>query len=193
MNESELIKVLLVEDDEDDYVLTRGLFSEMKGRRFQLDWFKSYSLGLEAMARNQHDVCLIDYRLGAKNGIELLREALERGCQAPIILLTGLGEHKVDVEAMKAGAADYLVKTGLRADSLERSIRYALERKRAAAIAAFEQANLAALGTDVGLALTQRETLSGVLYRCADAMVRYLNVHLAQIWIMDRSDNMLHL
>lgn len=193
MTELEMIRVLLVEDDEDDYILTRGLFSEMKGRRFQVDWFKSYQLGLDAMIRNQHDVCLIDYRLGAKNGIELLQEALSRGCQAPIILLTGLGEHTVDLEAMKAGAADYLVKSQLRADSLERSVRYALERKRAATIAAFEQANLAAFGADVGLSLTQRDTLSGVLYRCADAMVRYLNAHLAQIWILDPEDNMLHL
>ncbi|HZV36390.1 MAG TPA: response regulator [Verrucomicrobiae bacterium] len=193
MSELEQIRVLLVEDDEDDYILTRGLFTEMKGRRFQVDWFKSYALGLEAMPRNQHDVCLIDYRLGAKNGIELMQEALARGCQAPIILLTGLGEHAVDLEAMKAGAADYLVKSQLRADSLERSIRYALERKRAAAIAAFEQANLAAFGADIGLSLTQRDSLSGVLYRCADAMVRYLNAHLAQIWILNPEDNMLHL
>ncbi len=185
--------MLLVEDDEDDYILTRGLFADMRGCRFQLEWFKSYELGLAAMARNQHDVCLLDYRLGARNGIELLKDALERGCQAPIILLTGLGEHDVDVEAMKAGAADYLVKTGLRADLLERSVRYALERKRSAAGAAFEQASLAAFGADVGLALTQRETLSVILYRCADSMVRYLNVHLAQIWILDPSDRMLHL
>jgi two-component system cell cycle sensor histidine kinase/response regulator CckA len=193
MNEPELVRVLLVEDDEDDYILTRGLFAGMKGRRFHLEWFNSYQLGLDAMIRNQHDVCLVDYRLGAKNGVELLKAALERGCQAPVILLTGLGEHEVDLEAMRAGAADYLVKSGLHADSLERSIRYALERKRATAVAAFEQANLAAFGADVGLALTQRESLSGILYRCADSMVRYLNVHLAQIWIMDRRDKMLHL
>lgn len=185
--------MLLVEDDEDDYILTRGLFAEMRGCRFQVEWFKSYQLGLAAMARNQHDVCLLDYRLGARNGIELLKEALERGCQAPIILLTGLGEHEVDIEAMKAGAADYLVKTGLRCDLLERSVRYALVRKRAAAGAAFEQASLAAFGADVGLALTQREELGGILYRCADSMVRYLNVHLAQIWILDPGDRMLHL
>ena len=89
--------MLLVEDDEDDYILTRGLFAEMRGCRFQLEWFKSYQLGLAAMIRNQHDVCLLDYRLGAKNGIELLKEAIEKGCQAPIILLTGLGEHEVDL------------------------------------------------------------------------------------------------
>jgi PAS domain S-box-containing protein len=193
MSETDLARVLLVEDDEDDYILTRGLFSQMKGRRFQVDWFNSYAQGLEAMTRNQHDVCLLDYRLGPKNGIDLLKAAQERGCQAPIILLTGLGEHTVDLEAMKAGAADYLVKAGLRADSLERSIRYALERKRATASAAFEQASLAAFGADIGLALTQRETLGVILHHCADAMVRYLNVHLAQIWILDPAAGMLRL
>jgi FixJ family two-component response regulator len=106
MDDSEQIKVLLVEDDEDDYILTRGLFAGLAGHRFQLEWFKSYQLGLEAMARNQHDVCLLDYRLGAKNGIELLKEALALGCQSPIILLTGLGEHQVVVGKIKAGAAD---------------------------------------------------------------------------------------
>ena len=193
MSEVPQIKVLLVEDDADDYFLTRSLFSEMTGCQFQLEWIKSYHLGLEAMVRNQHDVCLLDYRLGAHNGIDLLSKAIERGCQAPIILLTGLGEHQVDVQAMKAGAADYLVKAALRADSLERSMRYALERKRAAAVAAFEQASLAAFGAEIGLALTGRDALGVILHRCADLMVRYLNVHLAQIWILDPGDKMLQL
>ena len=97
MSELELVKVLLVEDDADDYFLTRELFLEIKGRRFQLEWFKTYWMGLEAMARNQHDICLVDYHLGAHNGIELLREALANGCQSPVILLTGQDEHQVDV------------------------------------------------------------------------------------------------
>jgi PAS domain S-box-containing protein len=185
MTDLEIIKVLLVEDDEDDFILTRALLSEIRTANFQLDWFKSYQTGLDAMARNQHDICLVDFRLGPKNGIELLKAALERGCQAPIILLTGLGEHDVDVEAMKAGAADYLVKANLRGDALERSIRYALERKRAAAKAAFEQASLAAFGADIGLALTQQDTMGAVLHRCAQAMVRYLNVYLACLWVVD--------
>ena len=193
MSELPLVRVMLVEDDEDDYVLTRGLFGEMRDCRFQLEWFNSYQQGLETMIRNQHDVCLLDYRLGAKNGIELLKQALIRGCQSPVILLTGLGEHEIDVQAMKAGAADYLVKANLRADALERSIRYALERKRAAASAAFEQASLAAFGAEVGLALTGRDGLDVILHRCADLMVRYLNVHVAQIWILDPADRMLQL
>src|ERR1043166_2311014 len=103
-----VIKVLLVEDDEDDAIIARDLFSEIQSQRFVVDWASSFQAGLEAMQLNQHDVCLVDYRLGAQNGVELLREAQEHGCQAPVILLTGAGEAKVDHEAMEAGAADYL-------------------------------------------------------------------------------------
>jgi PAS domain S-box-containing protein len=193
MNDLELIKVLLVDDDEDDFILTSGVFKEIKGHKFQIDWYKAYQTGLDAMALNQHDICLLDYRLGARNGIDLLRDALEKGCASPIILLTGLGEHTVDVEAMKAGAADYLVKSKLTNDSLERSIRYAMERKRATASAAFEQASLAAFGAEVGLALTKSQPLATILHSCAESMVRYLNLHLARIYILSPEDKLLHL
>jgi DNA-binding response OmpR family regulator len=71
--DSSLIKVLLVEDDEDDFIITRDLFSEMRSQRFTLDWMKTFDTGLQAMTLNQHDVCLVDYRLGARNGVDLLR------------------------------------------------------------------------------------------------------------------------
>ena len=72
------IKVLLVEDDEDDFIITRDLLAEIRGREFVLDWAKTYEKGLELMVLNRHDVCLVDYRLGAHNGVELLRAAIER-------------------------------------------------------------------------------------------------------------------
>jgi len=181
MSPSGLIRVLLIEDDEDDYVITRELLSEIPGERYSLDWAKTFAGGLEEIARNQHDVALVDYRLGAENGVALLRAALERGCQAPVILLTGSGQHQVDLEAMQAGAADYLVKTQLRPDSLGRCIRYALQRKRAAALAAFEQARLAAFGAEVGLTLARRDSLDAILAGCAKAMAQYLNAALAQV------------
>src|SRR5437879_9542876 len=112
-----VIKVLLVDDDEDDAIIARDLFSEIQGQRFVVDWASSFQAGLAAMELNQHDVCLVDYRLGAQNGIELLRAGQERGCQAPVILLTGAGDTKVDHEAMEAGAADYLIKTDLQNNS----------------------------------------------------------------------------
>jgi PAS domain S-box len=185
MTDTGIVKVLLVEDDEDDFVLAQDLFSEMPGQRFALDWAKSFDAGLKSMTLNQHDVCLVDYRLGARNGVDLLRAAIEGGCQSPIILLTGAGEHEVDVEAMQAGASDYLVKAQLQSNSLERSIRYALQRKRAAAVAAFEQARLAAFGAEIGLALTRRDSLKAILDRCAKAMSQYLNAGLAQVLSFD--------
>jgi len=187
------LRVLLIEDDEDDYILTRSLFSEIKGRTFDLTWMKNYKEGLHAVLSGHHDICLVDFRLGGRNGIELLAEAEENGNQAPIILLTGQGEHEVDVQAMRAGAADYLVKGRLDAALLERSIRYALERKRAAATAASEQARLAAFGADVGLALTRRDSLETILQGCATAMVRYLNACLARIWIFEKEEQALRL
>ena len=128
---NEPVRVLLVDDDEDDYVLTRDWFCEMEGARFELEWVASYDAALNAIAHNDHDVYLFDYRLGERNGLDLLDEAIAKGCKAPIILLTGQGDHEIDVEAMKAGAADYLDKSQLGAPLLERSIRYAMERKQA--------------------------------------------------------------
>ncbi len=124
------IRVLLIEDDEDDYVLTRELLSETSGEQIHLDWAPSFEEGLRAIERGVHDVCLIDYRLGARDGLDLLREARGRGCEAPLILLTGQGDTEVDLAAMRAGAADYLVKSQISAPILDRAIRYAVERRR---------------------------------------------------------------
>lgn len=179
------IKVLLVEDDEDDFIITRDLLAEIRSREFVLDWAKTYEKGLELMVLNHHDVCLVDYRLGAHNGVELLRAAIERGCQSPVILLTTSGHQTVDVEAMEAGASDYLVKGDLESVSLERSIRYAIQRTRAASLAAFEQARLAVFGAEVGLALTRTGSLTAILNNCAKAMAQYLNSELAQIFTFD--------
>mgnify|MGYP005839214743 CR=1 FL=1 len=124
------IKVLLVDDDEDDYIITFDLLSEIGAGRYALEWVATYDAALEAIERDQHDIYLLDYRLGQHSGLDLLREAVSRGCTTPMILLTGQGDHEVDVEAMKAGAADFLIKGQIEASALERSIRYAVERSR---------------------------------------------------------------
>jgi len=129
--DEQLICVFLVDDDEDDYVLTRDMLAEAVGARFELEWVDTYEAGLEAMEQAQHDVYLVDYFLGERDGLELLCAAIASGCKAPIIMLTGRGDHAVDVAAMRAGAADYLDKGELSAPLLERSIRYAIERQRA--------------------------------------------------------------
>ena len=125
------IKVLLVDDDEDDYVITRDLISQIRERRYHLDWINSYDAAVPAIRRQEHDICLLDYRLGERTGLELLRESQSLNIRAPMILLTGQGDHEIDLEAMKAGAADYLIKGQLSANTLERAMRYAIEGKRA--------------------------------------------------------------
>jgi signal transduction histidine kinase len=125
------IRVLLVEDDEDDYVLTRDLLAEIGPGRFVLDWVRDCATATRALARRDHDVCLIDYRIGECTGLDVLSKAVELEHEAPVILLTGQGGREVDEQALRAGAADFLLKARLDAPSLDRAIRYAVGRKRA--------------------------------------------------------------
>ncbi len=124
------VKVLLVDDDEDDYIITRDLILRIAGR-YRLDWVNNFQAALEAIQRREHDIYLLDYRLGERTGLDLLRESQQFNARAPMILLTGQGDHEVDMQAMKAGAADYLVKGQLNADILDRAIRYAIKGKHA--------------------------------------------------------------
>ena len=80
------------------------------------------------MAQDDYDIYIVDYFLEDRTGLDLLREAGRRQLQSPVIMLTGRGSHAVDLEAMQAGAADYLVKGEIGPADLERSIRYALDR-----------------------------------------------------------------
>ncbi|MDX6406832.1 MAG: hypothetical protein QOH70_4287 [Blastocatellia bacterium] len=121
------IKVLLIDDDEDDFILTRDLLSEVPLGNYALEWASSYEKGLEVAARREHHVCLVDYRLGERSGVQLIREARESRLTTPMILLTGQGNREVDVEAMEAGATGYLLKDETAGERLDRSIRYAVE------------------------------------------------------------------
>jgi signal transduction histidine kinase len=121
------IKILLVDDDEDDFIITRENIDEIPIKKYSLDWVSSYAEGLKAIQDRKYDVYLIDYRLGAHTGLELIREAMKAECSSPLILLTGQGDREIDEQAMKAGASDYLVKGNMNPVQLERAIRYSLE------------------------------------------------------------------
>ncbi len=125
------LRVLIVDDDEDDFIIARDLFFEIDRTRYLVDWSCEYNDALDRMRERCHDVYLIDFRLGADSGLVLLKEAHGMGINTPMILLTGLGDHNVDIDAMRAGAEDFLVKGKITAQQLERAVRYAIERKRA--------------------------------------------------------------
>lgn len=124
------IRILLIEDDEDDYILVTDFLSEIVSSRYALTWESSYEAALRALNRLEYDVCLLDYRLGERTGLELMEEVMKNNPATPIIFLTAQGDYDVDLEAMKSGATDYLVKDRINASLLERSIRYAIEHKR---------------------------------------------------------------
>ncbi len=121
--------ILLVEDDEDDFILLRDVLSGISTRDFDLHWVMDFNLALEALSDDSYDVCLLDYRLGNHNGLDVLK-AIRPKSDIPFIFLTGQGDYELDLEIMQAGADDYLTKDQLNTTTLERSIRYVLERKQ---------------------------------------------------------------
>ncbi len=130
MRTEQPLRILLIDDDQEDHILTRDLLDEALGEKpgFVLDCASTYDEGLDALRNCRHDLYLLDYRLGKYTGLDVLRDPAVQNCEGPIILLTGQGEREVDLEAMEAGAADFLTKDGLTAATLERAIRFALDR-----------------------------------------------------------------
>jgi diguanylate cyclase (GGDEF)-like protein/PAS domain S-box-containing protein len=126
----ESVRVLLVDDDESDFVATRDMLARHDGARFAVDWCSDYDSALDAIREERHDVYLVDYGLGRRTGLELVREGFASRPPAPVIALTGRGDYAVDSEATAVGFTDFLVKQDLDPVLLERSIRYALANHR---------------------------------------------------------------
>ena len=132
---SKSLKILIIEDDEDDAFYIKDLLKEGLGKPAPIiDHHSSICSSLKSLNPFQYDLAMFDYRLGEINGIELLRNFREQGCDIPIILFTGQGDQEVAVEAMKAGATDYLTKGKLSIESVTQSIRYALGLHKEAAL-----------------------------------------------------------
>lgn len=126
----EAVKVLVVDDDEDDYVLTRAAFEDIGYPPHRAERAASFDEGERRIMEDRHDIYFIDYRLGEKTGLELLRAVISKGCRKPLVILTGQGDHEVDMEAMRQGAAEYLLKADISAAVLERAVRYAISHFR---------------------------------------------------------------
>ncbi len=126
------IRVLLVDDNEDDALIAESMLTRVRGRTFDVQWVSTFRKGLETLKEDAHDICLLDYCLGKETGLDVLGEALRFGCRVPIIMLTGTTDPEIDIQAIKLGAADYVVKGETNPGLLERVIRHAQERRKAA-------------------------------------------------------------
>jgi PAS domain S-box-containing protein len=122
------LRILIVDDEEDDYFITSNYINDIPGVNIQTEWCSDYYEALESIQKSTHSLYFIDYYLTGNTGLDLLKEAMNDACEAPIIMLTGKANAVIDKKAMQLGAADYLVKSELTSEKLERCIRYSMER-----------------------------------------------------------------
>ena len=120
-------RVLVIEDDPDSVEVIRVAL-EPAGT--VVEWIPEFEAGLATLLRSDHDVCLLDYNLGARDGIDLLERAIAGGSTVPIILLTGEGNPAIEDRALASGAADFLFKGDVTLAGLTRSLRHSIERGR---------------------------------------------------------------
>ena len=121
------VHILLVEDDEDDFLIVRSILREIPNLNFELSWVRTFDTAKKTIVEERHGIYLFDYLLGRKSGLDLLKFLKKKDEDLPAILLTGKGDEKIDQKAIELGAYDYLEKNNLNAESLGRSIRYGLK------------------------------------------------------------------
>jgi signal transduction histidine kinase len=127
---SKKVRVLVIDDDEEDFFILKKTFEKIPQSPFVLDWTPSYDEGLRQIGEKRHDIFLIDYRLGAHTGLDLLKQAEAERRSEPFILLTGTDDRDVEWRSMRLAAADYLRKSSISSEVLSRTLYYALQRKQ---------------------------------------------------------------
>ena len=181
---AEAIRVLLIDDDEDEFTLLKATMSEIPGTRFELDWSESYGDGWDRIHQGGYHAYLVDYRLGGMNGVDLVREARAAGCEDPMIMLTGESSRTVDMEAMEAGATDFLQKGKTPPLLLERTIRYAITQSET--MQALRRALRQVSGMEAfGRMLSEKGPVPEVLDEVMRLLSEDFEVTHASIYLMD--------
>lgn len=125
----EKIKILLVEDDKDDFLLFKTYLHKLPISH-DLEWEQSYDAGINRLKqKSDFHLCFVDFHLGAQNGLDFIKEVKKLNLPQAIIMLTGQGDEQLGIRAVRAGADDFYNKTGINAETLNRAIRFTLERR----------------------------------------------------------------
>jgi len=125
------IKTLLIDDREADADYIRSFLQKLSvDHGFQTTWESDPSRALLRLAQESFDLVLLDYQMPSMSGLDVLLRIREAHRSLPVIMLTGMGDERVAVEAMKRGAHDYLKKDQLTVADLARAVMTALERRR---------------------------------------------------------------
>lgn len=124
------VRLLLIDADPAGHARIERLLVEIGDPALQLDWSVDLASASRDIERGEYDLYLIDLGLAYENCFGLIRELRDAPGQPAIILLSGSGDAAATQRAMQSGAADCLDRLALDAGMLERSLRYALERRR---------------------------------------------------------------
>ncbi len=127
---SEKIKLLIIDDSPEDREIYKRMLKSVGSDIYQFIEFDCGEDGLDYLGSETTDCVLLDYNIPDIDGMEILETlAKQESFNTPVIFLTGQGNEKVAVQAMKSGATDYLVKTDINSELLNRSIQYAIDKK----------------------------------------------------------------
>lgn len=180
------LSVLLVEDNPDDADLLREILAEPRAERVALVAVETLREGLAALDRSPVDLLLLDLSLPDSQGLETVTRALAHPARVPIIVLTGLDDTGVGVEAIQAGAQDYLAKGQVDGALLRRSMRYAIERHRLLAERTADAQVFAAL-VRVGEALLAGLRTHALLDRLCHVTAEVLGCEATSTWVFDEA------
>ncbi|HHM02501.1 MAG TPA: response regulator [Caldithrix abyssi] len=126
----QVYQTLLIENRKSDFIITKDILQDINVG-FELHRVADYYKGLEAFTSGKYDLCLLDYHLSDEfSSIKFLEDSAAKFSMTPVVVLTLEGDRNIDLQVMSAGASDYIVKGQINAPLLERTVRYAIERKR---------------------------------------------------------------
>jgi signal transduction histidine kinase len=128
-----LLRVLVIEDNPGDARLVREWLAEVPDARCRLTWLNRCAAALACLEAEQPDVLLLDLFLPDSQGLDTFQRVQAAAPSVPIIVLTGLANERLGIQAVHEGAQDYLLKGQVDGPLLLRSMRYAIERKRSEA------------------------------------------------------------
>jgi DNA-binding response OmpR family regulator len=126
----EPIKLLLIEDNQADCKLIKIKLNTNKTNKFKITCTERLASGLKLLESKKFDIILLDLGLPDSKGLESFKTALTKHPTIPIIVLTGLANEEIGIQAIRYGAQDYLVKGEFKGNLLARAIQYAIERKK---------------------------------------------------------------
>ncbi|MBN1647300.1 MAG: EAL domain-containing protein [Spirochaetales bacterium] len=119
--------ILYIDDDEDEYIILKYYLTGLSDI-YELVWVSSFEEGITHLDNEKYDICILDYRLGTSSGIDLISTVRSRGQNIPILFLSGQDDPDIELKAIETGATDFLDKSELNTQTIERAIQNCLHK-----------------------------------------------------------------